>query len=92
MADLESVHECSDLLARLFDQMVEQQRAKVLRIASGINPRMTEDDIMDSPSFPELTSHPQFQFEDGLLAGLVAASVAVNRELNTLAREVADKP
>ncbi|MBI5154450.1 hypothetical protein HZA57_04360 [Candidatus Poribacteria bacterium] len=60
--------------------MIEQQRRKVLKIARSINPKMTEDDILDPHSFPEVSTNPQFAFEDGILAGLVAAQVALHRE------------
>ena len=64
----------------LMQQMIEQQRAKTLKVARRIDPQMTDDDIMDPHSFPAIAHHPAFAYEDGLLAGLVAAHVAVNRE------------
>jgi len=65
----------------LFGQMIDQQRAKTLRIARSIDNRITEDDIFDPHSFPQVAERPDFSYEDGILAGLVAAQVAVMREV-----------
>ena len=69
----------SDLL---FDEMIEQQRSKVLAIARALNPRLTADDVMSPDDFPELAD-PKFAYEDGLLAGLISAQIA----LRALSRE-----
>ncbi|MCB2155339.1 hypothetical protein KQI84_10665 [bacterium] len=71
-------------------QMVEQQRTKTLKVARRIDPRMTEDDVMDPHSFPAISTNPAFAYEDGLLAGLVAAHVAVTREGVCAVREERD--
>ncbi len=64
----------------LMDAMIEQQRAKVLRIGQGLNPRLSADDLLNPFDWPEVASNPQFNFEDGLLAGLMAARMAVGAE------------
>ena len=71
----------------LFNQMIDQQRTKVLRIARSINSRITEDDIFDPHSFPDVSSRPDFSYEDGILAGLISAQVAIMRELKADWRE-----
>lgn len=76
-------------LDALLQQMADQQRGKTLRVARRIDPRLTEDDIMDPHSFPALAGNPAFAYEDGLLAGLVAAHVAINREGVARVRESA---
>jgi len=70
-----------DAIEALFDQMIDQQRRKVLGIARSINPRLTEDDIMSPHDFPELADDPRFNYEDGLLAGLLSAQIAVRAEV-----------
>lgn len=62
---------------RLFDEMIEQQRGKVLSMARSLNPRLTADDVMSPDDFPELASDPRFAYEDGLLAGLISAQIAL---------------
>ncbi len=70
----------SGRIIALLDQMIEQQRAKVLRIGQRLNPRLTPDDLLNPFDWPEVANNPQFNFEDGLLAGLIAARVAVGAD------------
>lgn len=70
----------SGRIMALLDQMIEQQRAKVLRIGQRLNPRLTPDDLLNPFDWPEVANNPQFNFEDGLLAGLIAARVAVGAD------------
>lgn len=74
-------------LDRLMDEMIEQQRAKVVMVANRIQPGLSEDDLRDPHSFPKVNSRPEFSFEDGLLAGLVAARVAMLRDGVAFVRE-----
>jgi len=39
--------------------------------------------------FPELKAHPTFDYEDGILAGLISAQIALRAELRQLS-EIAD--
>ena len=55
------------------DEAIAQQRAKVLALAARINPRLTSDDVLSPADFPELAGDAQFNYEDGILAGLLAA-------------------
>jgi hypothetical protein len=64
----------------LLDEMITQQRAKVLRLAREAVPNLGPEDVLNPHDFPELRAHPSFEFEDGLLSGLVAAQVALRAE------------
>ena len=66
-----------DEIEDLFNEMTTQQRGKVLTIARSLNPRLTEDDILSPQDFPELADNSRFNYEDGLLAGLLSARIAV---------------
>ena len=68
---------------QLLDGMIEQQRAKVLRIGQRLNPRLTADDLLNPFDWPEVASNPQFNFEDGLLAGLIASRTAIGAEASS---------
>ena len=70
-----------DALEPLLDQMITAQRAKVLRLAREAVPNVGLDDILNPHDFPELKAHPTFEYEDGLLAGLMAAQVAIRAEV-----------
>jgi len=64
----------------LLEEMITQQRAKVLRLAREAVPNIGPEDVLNPHDFPELRAHPAFEFEDGLLSGLVAAQVALRAE------------
>ena len=76
---MEKEHSRERVMA-LLDQMIEQQREKVLRIGQRLNPRLTPDDLLNPFDWPEVANNPQFNFEDGLLAGLIAARVAISAD------------
>jgi hypothetical protein len=64
----------------LLEEMITQQRVKVLRLAREAVPNIGPEDVLNPHDFPELRAHPTFEFEDGLLSGLVAAQVALRAE------------
>ena len=68
----------------LLDQMIEQQRAKVLHLAREALPYLSPEDVMNPFDFPELKAHPTFDYEDGILAGLISAQIALRAELRAL--------
>jgi hypothetical protein len=61
----------------LFEEMIHHQRAKVLEVARTLNPHLTSDDVLSPDDFPELRNDPRFCWEDGLLAGLLSAQMAL---------------
>jgi hypothetical protein len=79
--DLKSVFQVLSDLDRMFEQMIAQQRAKVLKLAREAVPNIGPEDVLNPHDFPELKAHPTFEFEDGLLSGLVAAHIATRAEL-----------
>ncbi len=64
----------------LLEKMIGQQRTKVLRLAREAVPNMGPDDVLNPHDFPQLKAHPTFEYEDGLLAGLLAAQMALRAE------------
>lgn len=74
-------------LEKLFDGMCEQQRQKLIKIAHKIRPDLSEDDLRDPHSFPEVTSKPHYAFEDGILSGIISAQMAVLSEFRQLMPE-----
>lgn len=67
----------SDQIKSLMQEMVEQQRTKLLTCARRIVPNATSDDILQPNDFPELENHPHFRYEEGILDGLQAAQAAL---------------
>ena len=68
-------------IEQLFEEMIAQQRKKVFALARRLNPKLTEDDITQPHDFPELAGSPEWNYEDGVLAGYLAAQMAVRARL-----------
>lgn len=68
-------------LDRLFTQMIAQQESKLLRMAREVVPDLTSEDLRNPHDFPALVRDPEFNYEDGQLAGLRAAHMAARAEL-----------
>ena len=67
----------------LFERMTEQQRVKVLRLAREAVPHISSEDVMNPNDYPELKAHPTFDYEDGILAGLISAQIAFRAEVRS---------
>jgi hypothetical protein len=61
---------------RLVGEMEEQQRRRVLDLARRLRPGLTLEDVQNPHDFPEL-SDPDWQYEDGALAGIQSVLAAV---------------
>ena len=70
----------------LYGRMIDQQRQKVLRLAREAVPNIGPEDVLNPHDFPQLKAHPTFEYEDGILAGLVAAQIALRAELRLRTR------
>jgi hypothetical protein len=73
--------ELLQLADELFGKMIDQQRAKVMRLAREALPHLSSEDVMNPFDFPELKAHPTFEYEDGILSGIIAAHIALRAEL-----------
>jgi hypothetical protein len=60
----------------LFEELIEAQRSKLIALARRIDPTLTADDLLQPHDHARLASHSSYQFEDGLLAGLLSARAA----------------
>ena len=65
----------------VFEELIAHQKKRVLERARQLNPRLTEDDVQQPHDFPELHNSPEWQYEDGILAGYLAAQMAVRSRL-----------
>lgn len=64
-------------LYQFVQQLVDQQKARLYRLALGIIPNVTQDDILQPNDFPELENHPSFRYEEGVLEGLLTMQTAL---------------
>ncbi|HYD43439.1 MAG TPA: hypothetical protein VEB43_21585 [Anaeromyxobacter sp.] len=63
------------------EELVSYQKRKVLELAQRIHPGLTEEDVRNIHDYPDVYADPIFQFEDGQLAGFVAAQIALKARL-----------
>lgn len=64
-------------LDRLLEEMVAAQRARLLALARRILPNATPEDLLQPHDHELLAANPQFNFEDGILAGYLAVRAAL---------------
>src|SRR3954471_6420964 len=69
-----------DTAESLLQEMIEHQHAKVMRLAREVLPHLSAEDLRNPWDFLQLKEHPTFEYEDGLLNGLIAAQVALRAE------------
>ena len=63
--------------AQILEGMMVRQREKLLKVARELVPNATPEDIRNPQDFSELHNDPLFNYEDGLLAGLLSAQAAL---------------
>jgi hypothetical protein len=71
---------------QLLDELIAEQKKKLLSVAHRILPHVIEDDLMQPNDFPELEMHPHFRYEEGILDGLQVAKAALLAESRLSAR------
>lgn len=69
-----------DAVERLLDEMIDMQERKVVALARQIVPHVTPEDLRNPHDFVPLVESAEFNYEDGILAGLRAAGIAVRAE------------
>jgi ADP-ribose pyrophosphatase YjhB (NUDIX family) len=82
-----SIHNLDGLLAELeraLDARVESQRRKVFAVAHRLDPKLTWDDIVNPDGHRALRESDAFNYEDGILAGILSAQVVVRARLREL--------
>ncbi len=62
-------------------RMIDDQRRKLLELARRLRPGLTADDITQPHDYPELAENWHWNYEDGFLAGLLCAELALRRAL-----------
>jgi hypothetical protein len=65
----------------VMEELVAYQQKKVRELAQRIHPGLTDEDIRNVHDYPDVYADPIFQFEDGQLAGFVAAQIALKSRL-----------
>jgi hypothetical protein len=68
-----------DTVEALVTSLEQHQRTKVLELARRLRPGLTLEDIANPHDFPEL-GDADWQYEDGMLAGIQSVLAAVRAE------------
>lgn len=66
----------------ILEEMASMHRKHLLTLARRIVPTATSDDILQPNDYPELESHPEFRYEEGFLAGIQTAQMALRAKKN----------
>ena len=66
-----------DDVERLLGEMTRAQQQKLLALARRLVPHVTSEDLRNPHDFTALVDSAEFNFEDGILAGLLSAAAAV---------------
>ena len=66
-----------DSTERLLEEMILAQRRRLLDIARRIDPGLTPEDLLQPHDHPKISADPDFNFEDGILAGYLAVRAAL---------------
>lgn len=61
----------------VIEDLIAYQHKRVVELARRINPRLTHDDVWNPIDFPELQTHAEWNYEDGILAGYRSAQMAI---------------
>jgi hypothetical protein len=61
----------------LIEQMISGQQQRLRALAARIAPHLTEEDLLQPHDHAQVRDHPDFQFEDGVLAGYLAVRAAL---------------
>ncbi len=69
----------------LLEKMIAQQRVKVLELGRKWVPFATDEDLRNAEDFKILKDKPIFHYEDGILAGLIAARMALLHQMRSQA-------
>ena len=66
-----------DDVERLLGEMTRAQERKLLALARRLVPHATPEDLRNPHDFTALVESAEFNFEDGILAGLLSAAAAL---------------
>jgi hypothetical protein len=73
-----------ELGIEVLEGMISLQQVKVLELGRKWVPHATDEDLRNAEDFAVLKDKPIYHYEDGILAGLVAARTALAHEYRRL--------
>jgi len=64
-------------MQKLLDELIDQQKLKLMKMAQKYIPNFTEDDMLQPNDYPVLENSVHFRYEEGILEGLMTAKTAL---------------
>lgn len=72
-----------DEVQKLLGELEFYHNSKLMQFGRKIVPTLTQEDVLQPNDFPELENNPLFRYEEGLLAGIRTAQMALRRLENS---------
>ncbi|MDP1835956.1 MAG: hypothetical protein Q8K75_08525 [Chlamydiales bacterium] len=66
----------------LLQELVEGQQKRLLRLGRQFVSTLTPEDMLQPNDYPELEHNPAFRYEEGVLAGIQSAQMALRAHFN----------
>jgi hypothetical protein len=66
-----------DETEKLIDEIAESHKKGLLNLGRRIVPTLTPEDVLQPNDYPELENHPEFRYEEGVLAGILTIQMAL---------------
>ncbi|MBX7143385.1 MAG: hypothetical protein K1X79_02960 [Oligoflexia bacterium] len=82
--DAKTVEAVLGEIESVLDNVHQQQCRRAHVAAQRVRPELTTEDVLNPDNFPELIGNPDFMYEDGQAAGILAAKMAVRARLKEL--------
>ncbi len=65
------------VIEALMNEVVEGQKKQLLSFGRQFVPTLTSEDMLQPNDYPVLEYHPQFRYEEGVLAGMQSLQMAL---------------
>ncbi len=62
---------------QILEEMIEGQKRELLKCGRHFVPTLTAEDMLQPNDYPLLEQNPHFRYEEGVLAGLLSAQMAL---------------
>ena len=71
-------------IEKTIHEITDHQEQALLQLGRRIVPTLTPEDILQPNDYPELENHPEFRYEEGILAGMKTIQMALRALKNDL--------
>ena len=73
-----------ELIEKTLTELHTHQEARAAKLACRIIPGLTGEDLLNPDTFPAVIRDPEFMFEHGQAAGILAAKMALRSRIREL--------